>query len=556
MRRGQFPTVYVWCAVVAAFLAGLLAPLWAVNPAKADGIVGSGSPGSCTEAAFDNALSLGGTITFNCGTAPAVIVFTTQKSIGMATDIRGGGRVILSGGNSTSLFQVFSGQTLSLRDITLTRGYGMYGAIQNFGTVVITNSQIQSSTATTNGGGIDNFGELRLVSTTVAYNSASSGYGGGIYDEGGSISLIASFIDNNTSIFAGGMYLVGSATLDRSHVDGNHTDGGGSGIFAVDTANLTVSNSVISYNTTVNGHAAGVRNSGILTVTNSTFMHNQALGGLDGGAIDNLGTANVSGTTFYSNVATETGGAVFNGGTLLVTNSTFAENDGYQGGALGNYGAVTMTGVSLINNTSRFGGGIYNTIGAVMLINVTLSGNRATPATFNSSVGGLGGGIHNNYPNGQGTVYLLDSTVAGNSATKNGGAILSGAPNTVTLKNTIVANSPLGGNCYGSTFPSPLTIQSDGFNIDSDGTCTLFGTRDQVGVDPRLGPLSNYGGPTLTRMPLPGSPAIDNGQCLFSVPVDQRGVVRPQGLACDIGAVERAAADNRYTFVYAPLLLR
>jgi hypothetical protein len=57
-------------------------------------------------------------------------------------------------------------------------------------------------------------------------------------------------------------------------------------------------------------------------------------------------------------------------------------------------------------------------------------------------------------------------------------------------------------------------------------------------TDPKLGPLANNGGPTLTVALLPGSPAIDAGNTLLAPVTDQRGFPRPAGLAADIGAFE------------------
>src|SRR5512133_967346 len=93
---------------------------------SANGTVGTGSPESCTEAAFDTVFNAvqssgGGTITFNCGEARRTIIFTAQKSISAPTVIQGGTLITLSGGNATSLFQVFAGQSLTLNQITLTR---------------------------------------------------------------------------------------------------------------------------------------------------------------------------------------------------------------------------------------------------------------------------------------------------------------------------------------------------------------------------------------------------------------------------------------------------
>ena len=102
----------------------------------------------------------------------------------------------------------------------------------------------------------------------------------------------------------------------------------------------------------------------------------------------------------------------------------------------------------------------------------------------------------------------------------------------MTLKNTIVANSPTGGNCSG-------TITDGGGNLSyPDTTCP------GINADPMLGPLQNNGGPTETMALGPGSAAIDaaNDAICAAAPVnnlDQRGIARPQGPHCDIGAVEQ-----------------
>jgi len=72
-----------------------------------------------------------------------------------------------------------------------------------------------------------------------------------------------------------------------------------------------------------------------------------------------------------------------------------------------------------------------------------------------------------------------------------------------------------------------------------DGCSFVPATGDLVNVDPKLGPLADNGGPTLTHALLPGSPAINHipaGDCV--VTRDQRGAFRPQGAGCDIGAYE------------------
>ena len=135
---------------------------------------------------------------------------------------------------------------------------------------------------------------------------------------------------------------------------------------------------------------------------------------------------------------------------------------------------------------------------------------------------------------------MSNSTFSGNSA--NGGGIIgtcgnstfngtSGDAHGTTLKNTIVANSPTGGNCSGA-------ITDGGGNLSyPDTTCP------GINGDPELGPLQNNGGPTQTMALGPGSAAIDaaNDAICAAPPVnnlDQRGIARPQGPHCDIGAYE------------------
>ena len=98
---------------------------------------------------------------------------------------------------------------------------------------------------------------------------------------------------------------------------------------------------------------------------------------------------------------------------------------------------------------------------------------------------------------------------------------------------------------------------SAGFNLSGDDSCNrlLTGPGDRPNVDPLLGPLADNGGFTQTYLPQPGSPTIDNGQCLAEVPTDQRGVSRPQGIACDIGAVEVRESEQEYA-IYLPLVIR
>ena len=107
-----------------------------------------------------------------------------------------------------------------------------------------------------------------------------------------------------------------------------------------------------------------------------------------------------------------------------------------------------------------------------------------------------------------------------------------GSAGTGGISNSIVAGNT-GGNCF-------TPIPSGGHNIDDGATCGFKGTGDKSGVDPKLGALGGHPGPSLTQMPLAGSPAIDSADPTTCPTSDQRGVIRPQAGGCDIGAVEVA----------------
>lgn len=185
------------------------------------------------------------------------------------------------------------------------------------------------------------------------------------------------------------------------------------------------------------------------------------------------------------------------------------------------------------NISTGDGGGIQNAVGIVTLMNVTVSGNTAS---------NRGGGIYNTYTGG--TVTLTNVTVSANSAAS-GGGIWNGTRSfpaaLINLSNSIVANQTSGADCINDIGG---IITSLGYNLDSDGSCNLTATGDLPNATPVLAPLAlNAPGTTQTQALLAGSPAIDripvgtNG-CGTTITTDQRGVKRPQGTACDIGAYE------------------
>lgn len=327
-----------------------------------------------------------------------------------------------------------------------------------------------------------------------------------------------------------------------------------------------------------NGSGGGaVASIGSLTVADCTFRENR--GGDAGGAILTYGPTTITNSEFSANQAERGGAVAFTSGgfaTSTITGSRFEDNAATgtavgqgQGGALAIIGgaAVTVeTSTFAGNHAEQVGGAAYVAAlpaAALTLRFVTLEGNRAfySAAVHNEGAtiisrslvrGSVGlGAFAPSAVTNEGTLTLVNATLAENagdafyndderSATvayttivANGGdGIFNNDDGVVTVRNTILAAN--GANC-GPDAP----ILSQGYNISDDATCALNAAGDRpADTDPLLSDLGAWGGPTLSHRPLPGSLAIDNGQCIDGIPIDQRDFARPFGASCDIGAVE------------------
>ena len=251
-----------------------------------------------------------------------------------------------------------------------------------------------------------------------------------------------------------------------------------------------------------------VSSGALLTLQNISVTHGSTTQG--GGLYNDGGTVIISHSVFSNNSASNGGGGVMNnGGTLTITNSTFSSNSATSdGGGVANGGALTITNSTFSNNSANYGGGVMNNSATATILNSTFSGNSATLG---------GGGVATNY----------------------GGA----TPPTTTIRNTILANSVSGGDCY--TYGTG-TLIGDHNIIETPTTCTSIAT---ITSDPDLGSLT--GSPAY--FPLNGtSPAIDAGDeaVCAAAPVSntsQNGVARSQGVHCDIGAYEKSQIIVNYT---------
>ncbi|CAD6875183.1 choice-of-anchor Q domain-containing protein [Methylomonas fluvii] len=252
-----------------------------------------------------------------------------------------------------------------------------------------------------------------------------------------------------------------------------------------------------------------------LTLKNLTVANGYA-DPLGGGVYNQFGSLTVLNSTFVGNTATRTGGGIANysdttlanpGGNLTVVNSTFSGNRSVFGGAIRNSGiSATITNSTIVGNSVQL---------------------PVCPPGFFCSLEDNGGGIEN-----LGTLNLHNSIVAGNTAAV-GDADIGGSPTTASY------------NLIG--FPANLFYRWNGV----DPILPVHGSNGNItGVDASTlveASLANHGGPTQTLALIPGSGAIDAADNLLcaTVPVnnvDQRGLARPQGPQCDIGAFELESA--------------
>ncbi len=219
-----------------------------------------------------------------------------------------------------------------------------------------------------------------------------------------------------------------------------------------------------------------------------------------------------------STVSDNEGDGIYNqGGTLTLLNTTVSGNGFINVINENTFDEPPLVGTLTVTNSTISGGrlGIRNYKGQATILNSTVSGN--TMAGIQNGAGA--------------TLTLTNSTVSGNSS-DDGGDIEASEGTTVTLVNTIVE-----GVCIRDVASD---ITSDGFNIESPGdTCGFDQVGDQVDVSAielDLQPLADNGGPTQTHAITTDSAAFNAGTC--EVTTDQRGVTRPQGAMCDVGAFE------------------
>jgi predicted outer membrane repeat protein len=262
---------------------------------------------------------------------------------------------------------------------------------------------------------------------------------------------------------------------------------------------LTVGNLLVDSLTMRDGNSAIETNTGTaLLINRSYFTENTST--TKGGAVHARGPVSILESTFADNGSGVNGGAVFASGPLTASQSTFSGNvagNSSSGGAIYATALVTIQQSTIANNTASVSGsGVYSAL---------------SPTIRNSIVAGNTG--PNQLFSGVGTSNVSNSLI-GNA---------SGNGLTATQGTTPDAN----GNFVGSS---------------------------SVPLDPKLLPLANNGGPTLTHAIQADSLALNTGSNANAVDItngntpltaDQRGIGfnRIMFETVDIGAFESQTAD-------------
>ncbi len=392
---------------------------------------------------------------------------------------------------------------------------------------------------------------LNIVSGTTSTVNDLFFPGGGIYvNPGSQLTVQSSTLTSNVSgyVGGGGIYNGGMLTLANSIFADNLSIGGGGGIYNESTLNLV--NSTLAANITL-GNGGAIENQGVLAMSNTTLISNDAsfIGGA--GGIHNLGTLTMTNSMLMSNTAVSYGGGLFvdGEGRAVIQNSTLAGNSSREGGGIENGSTLLIENTTLSNNTATSGGGgLYNR-GILTMTNSTFSGN-VSQGTDNTYEGGGAIDQWGGLPGIAPALSLNNVTLANNDAPyidqRDGIWLETGS---MILRNVLLVHNGTASCTIEAA--ATATIASD--NMSNDTTCMGATSIPTM----TLPSLAANDGRTQTHALVPGNPAIDAGDDTTCLPTDQRGVARPQGLHCDIGAYERAYETSLSNwFVYLPTLLR
>ena len=468
--------------------------------------------------------------------------FATPPSRVLLYDIAFSGLNTSDGGGG-AYFSGTTGNTWISNSRFVSTGAGTAGGgllvEDTTGYVTLQYSRFENSSAGERGGAfaVENIdGVVNLTELTVASNTTQGNGGGGYIDNVESVYVqgtASNYYGGNTARLDGGALWVGETTgvvdVEDATFQANdavsddadvvHDSLGGAIFTSVDTDELRVVRSYFVGNEAESGGAVYVTraNTGI-TVADSYFASNGA---------DNDSTAGRGGALFVDQLDASSNISQ----TSFLTNRANQDSDGGVGGAI----YVASHSETLEIEASTFNGNVATDgTGVAIAINQLWGGNFfVTNSTFDEapSVSDLDNIVY--LGDVDSDVRFVHDTFVGDLNT----VAVGKSDGTVLLSHSIFEGAHSGAT--GDDIEAEWSIFRQSAASLPDVT-SLAG--NQFATDPKLGPLQDNGGPTLTRLLLADSPAIDTGNpAVVSAPVyDQRGIDfdRIQHVIIDIGAIE------------------
>ena len=424
--------------------------------------------------------------------------------------------------------EIMPGASVTLKGLTITNGHAQDGtdgaAGGDYG------SEGGAGNPGADGGAILNEGNLTLTNTAITDSHAGNGGNGG---EGGPLGGSGGLGGDGGS--GGGIASTGTLTLSDTTISGNSAGNGGAGGAATvgSTANGESGNGGSGNSGGNGGGGGGIANEiGTATIDTSTITANTSGAGGAGTPGENSastqgnGGNGGTGGSGGNGAGIASAGSVQGNASLQATNDTIEGNIAGNGGNAGNPGSgasdIFEDGHGGNGGNGGYGGGLVNLLhSTTQLVNLTIAENSG-------GTGGSGGSASGSFPAGT------------NGSSGHGGGIYAN-PSSPTLKNTILYENQTGGDCRGAITDGGHNLV---FSLAQLGgvvpdPCNLSGFSTG---DPKLAALAANGGPTQTMRLQPGSAAIDQVPASGAgcPATDQRGVARPGGTACDIGAYEVA----------------